>query len=1243
MFTNILTVAFPKIKKLPLDVYVTTFTIIFVLLASSLASAQSFIVSAGFEDGVVGEYRNNAHQPTRLRTFSTLGIVGAVIQDETDDGRFGGSQGNDYSVTVTFQFSDGTTETFNAAVNWRDTDGSDVAAIGLTAQDGVIDGTSYVAGDGLHKTYLLKFLGSSRNYVDTNSGDRGSVISGNAATVGLFTELNVYASAKPASTNPSGLTSTINAVPSSILANGISNSTITVQAKDINGNSLSTGGNSVVLSATSGSLSAVSDIGDGTYTAILTSSTEVEVAIVSGSIDASSISDTASVTFTGNSSISGTVRNSAGNGVSGRSVRLLTNSDQIVQTVTTGPSGTYIFSGLSSGTYKVEFESAGNYKAKSKSSVGIARSYFVSSIAVQTNDSQLTAIDAVVIDPSGVVYDAVTRLPVPGAVVTFKYNGSLVNDSWLDQTLGGPNTQTTSADGQYSFVLNANALSGVYTIDIAEPSGYSFESLAIPAQIGAYDPGTGGNLVLIQPQSTAPTGSQSTLYYLDFNFVIGDSSATSSNGVINNHIPLDPSPSVSIANTTQAAESSTNGVVTVSLSTASATDTVISYSVAGTAVAGADYTALPGTVTIAANATSATIGVPVIDDSLVEGDETVIITLTGLISGTASLSTNSSNLTATNTIADDDSNSAPIYTNQNADGGAGYSFDYPAGSSASDVLGQVTGADADDETLLFSITESNSDGWYRIDGATGEIRLTATGVNSLANNYEQMPNTHLLIITMTDGLSSIRVQVSLDETDDDNVAPSIRGPSGDQGAPESAISINEGLTRVSTFTADERVAWSVDGGSEEHKFEINPETGELSFLDPPDYENPTDGDGNNTYLVRIKATDAAGNVSYQTLTVTIINVDEIGLKLEEIDDNFRASLRAYVIGGLSDMLSFNERFLRNRYDSDCHDPRDFSGSGVANQNGANINLGYSQQISECYQRDQIYFDAGLIYSNVSGSWNSRVFSALSFETKMNNDFTLGFSALASRSSDTLIDFKHSSISDKSLQGTVYARYSLSDGIRTSGFLGLGGSWYNFSLRENDGFFLDGSILGRRLTYGWMLSGDLMLGDRVIITTDAIFSRALETLQSGSLAANYLGENRAGISFDLGKIDVTRLSLPVTAEITLAESSQEFGATTSLLLSYGLLCEDLAAGSSAIECGYQLSAKLIGDEGTRRNRFYAEYAWESIDSMHRRLIGLGYAWAFGDQDGLELAFRVDQAKADSVGRGVGATMTLSGFF
>ena len=54
----------------------------------------------------------------------------------------------------------------------------------------------------------------------------------------------------------------------------------------------------------------------------------------------------------------------------------------------------------------------------------------------------------------------------------------------------------------------------------------------------------------------------------------------------------------------------------------------MSYNVGGTAAPGSDYTALAGTVTLPIGAASATILVTPLDDTLVESDETVAVTLT---------------------------------------------------------------------------------------------------------------------------------------------------------------------------------------------------------------------------------------------------------------------------------------------------------------------------------------------------------------------------------------------------------------------------------------------------------------------------------------------------------------------------------------------------------------------------------------------------------------------------------------
>jgi hypothetical protein len=68
----------------------------------------------------------------------------------------------------------------------------------------------------------------------------------------------------------------------------------------------------------------------------------------------------------------------------------------------------------------------------------------------------------------------------------------------------------------------------------------------------------------------------------------------------------------------------------------------VAYRVSGTATSGTDFTALPGSVTIPAGQASATIDVTAIGDDVIEGDETVIVTLlpgAGFSVGTAASAT----------------------------------------------------------------------------------------------------------------------------------------------------------------------------------------------------------------------------------------------------------------------------------------------------------------------------------------------------------------------------------------------------------------------------------------------------------------------------------------------------------------------------------------------------------------------------------------------------------------------------
>jgi len=58
-----------------------------VILPEQARAQTTSTVSVGFENGFVGEYSNNAHQPVSIKTFNTLGIRNVTISQQTNNRR----------------------------------------------------------------------------------------------------------------------------------------------------------------------------------------------------------------------------------------------------------------------------------------------------------------------------------------------------------------------------------------------------------------------------------------------------------------------------------------------------------------------------------------------------------------------------------------------------------------------------------------------------------------------------------------------------------------------------------------------------------------------------------------------------------------------------------------------------------------------------------------------------------------------------------------------------------------------------------------------------------------------------------------------------------------------------------------------------------------------------------------------------------------------------------------------------
>ena len=224
-------------------------------------------------------------------------------------------------------------------------------------------------------------------------------------------------------------------------------------------------------------------------------------------------------------------------------------------------------------------------------------------------------------------------------------------------------------------------------------------------------------------------------------------------------------------------------------------------------------------------------------------------------------------------------NEAPVIT---TDSGTFTAFIVDENTETSVVIKTYTATDVDADTTLTWSLEGNDAGDFTITKnaqGDGELKFANVPNFELPDDANTMNDYDIRVKVKDDGIPGNRdASNQLDDTvsvtvdvEDINEAPVITSGPATMNVAENSTTV--GSYEASDVDDPDTQTWSVESAADGNFFEIN-SSGELSFINAPDFEDKQDAGGNNVYNVTVKVTDAGSRSATRDVAVTVTNVNE---------------------------------------------------------------------------------------------------------------------------------------------------------------------------------------------------------------------------------------------------------------------------------------------------------------------------------------------------------------------------------
>jgi parallel beta-helix repeat protein len=300
---------------------------------------------------------------------------------------------------------------------------------------------------------------------------------------------------------------------------------------------------------------------------------------------------------------------------------------------------------------------------------------------------------------------------------------------------------------------------------------------------------------------------------------------------------------------------------TTAVTTVTATDvdtgSTLTYSIAGGADA-ARFTINPSTGALSF------VGVPDFEAPTDAGANNVYDVVVQVSDGTL---TDTQAIAATVTAVNDN---APAITSDG--GGANASVNVPENTTG---VTTVTATDADaGSTLTYSIAGGADAARFAINPSTGVLTFVVAP-DFEAPSDAGANNVYNVIVQVGDGTLTDSQAIAVTVTAVNDNAPAITSNGGGANA---SVNVAENTTMVTTVTATDADAgstltYAIVGGADAARFTINPSTGALVFVAPPNFEAPADAGGDNVYDVTVQVSDGT-LTDTQAIAVSVVNANE---------------------------------------------------------------------------------------------------------------------------------------------------------------------------------------------------------------------------------------------------------------------------------------------------------------------------------------------------------------------------------